>query len=219
MAITAQSVVRRVVETLQDATNVRWSIGELVRYLNDGQREVATVRPDATATTASAALVAGAKQSILTTGAKLINVVRNTNGNKRAVRPTSRVILDAQVPNWYNQTGVTEIVHYMYDAREPKVYYVYPPAAASGASLELVFSAYPTDITEPGAGTSYTDVSGNISVADQYANALADYVLYRAFAKDAEYAGNAARAQAHYGVFNGALTAELNGTTGVVPKA
>ena len=39
MPIAAQSIVRRVVETLQDNTSVRWPVNELVRYLNDGQRE------------------------------------------------------------------------------------------------------------------------------------------------------------------------------------
>ena len=47
MAITAQSLIRRVVETLQDNTSIRWPVAELVRYLNDGQREVAIYRPDA----------------------------------------------------------------------------------------------------------------------------------------------------------------------------
>lgn len=219
MALTAQSVIRRVVETLQDPTSVRWSAGELVRYLNDGQREIATTRPDSTAVTASMTLAAGAKQALPAAGAKLIKVVRNTSGTKRAVRQTNRNILDAQLPSWYNQTGVTEIVHYMYEAQEPRVFYVYPPAASSGASIELVYSAYPADITEPGSNTTYTDVTGNISVADQFANALADYVLYRAFAKDSEYASNATRAQAHYAVFQSALAGDLNGTTGVAPTA
>lgn len=38
MPIPAQSVIRRAVETLQDNTSIRWPVGELVRYLNDGQR-------------------------------------------------------------------------------------------------------------------------------------------------------------------------------------
>ena len=47
MTITAKSVIRRAVETLQDNTSIRWPVGELVRYLNDGQREVVMHRPDA----------------------------------------------------------------------------------------------------------------------------------------------------------------------------
>lgn len=219
MAITAQSIIQRVVITLQDTTSIRWPANELVRYLNDGQREVAMLRPDATVTNATKALSAGAKQALPSDGAKLLDIVRNTGGTKRAVRMTTRNILDSQLPSWQNQTGATEILHYMYDPRDPKVFYVYPPAAAENASVEIVYSAYPANITEPADGALYTAISGDISLPDIYANPLADYVLYRAYTKDTEFAGNAQRAQAHYGAFTGALNAELSGTAGVTPKA
>ena len=218
MTIAAQSIIRRVVETMQDNTSVRWPVAELVRYLNDGQREVVLYRPDSMVTNATVALAGGAKQALPANGSKLIDVIRNTSGNKRSVRMTVRNILDTQSPNWYNLTGVTEILHYMYDARDPKVFYVYPPAASSGASVELVYSAYPTDITEPADGAVYSAVAGNISLPDIYGNVLADYILYRAYTKDSEYAGNAQRAQAHYAAFQAALTTEMAGTTGVAPK-
>ena len=218
MPISAQSIIRRAVETMQDNTSVRWPVAELVRYLNDGQREVVLYRPDSMVTNATVALVAGAKQAVPTNGSKLIDVIRNTGGTKRSVRMTVRNILDTQSPNWYNLTGVTEVLHYMYDARDPKVFYVYPPAASTGASVEIVYSAYPTDITEPADGALYTAVTGNISLPDIYGNVLADYILYRAYTKDSEYAGNAQRAQAHYGAFQAALTTEMAGTTGVAPK-
>jgi hypothetical protein len=218
MTIAAQSIIRRVVETMQDNTSVRWPVAELVRYLNDGQREVVLYRPDSMVTNATVALVAGAKQAVPTNGSKLIDVIRNTSGTKRSVRMTVRNILDTQSPNWYNLTGVTEILHYMYDARDPKVFYVYPPAASTGASVEIVYSAYPTDIAEPADGAVYSAVTGNISLPDIYGNVLADYILYRAYTKDSEYAGNAQRAQAHYAAFQAALTTEMAGTTGVAPK-
>jgi hypothetical protein len=218
MTIAAQSIIRRVVETMQDNTSVRWPVAELVRYLNDGQREVVLYRPDSMVTNATVALAGGAKQALPSNGSKLIDVIRNTSGTKRSVRMTVRNILDTQSPNWYNLTGVTEVLHYMYDPRDPKVFYVYPPAASSGASVEIVYSAYPTDITEPADGAVYSAVSGNISLPDIYGNVLADYILYRAYTKDSEYAGNAQRAQAHYAAFQAALTTEMAGTTGVAPK-
>lgn len=218
MTTAAQSIIRRVVETLQDTTSVRWPVAELVRYLNDGQREVVLYRPDSMVTNATVTLTAGAKQALPSNGSKLIDVIRNSAGNKRSVRMTARNILDTQTPSWYNLTGVTEILHYMYDPRDPKVFYVYPPAASTGASVDLVYSAYPSDITEPADGAVFSAVTGNISLPDIYANILADYIMYRAYTKDTEYAGNAARAQAHYAAFQAALSTEMNGTTGVAPK-
>lgn len=219
MAISAQSIIRRCVETLQDTTSIRWPISELVRYLNDGQREVVLYRPDAMVTNTTVTCVAGSKQSLPANGAKLIEVVRNAAAGttKRAVRMVNREILDAQTPNWHNLTGVNEVLHFMYDPRDPKVFYVYPPATTS-AQLDIVYAAYPTDITEPADGALYTAVTGSISLPDIYGNVLQDYVLYRAYTKDSEYAGNAQRAQAHYAAFANALGNEIKATLAVAPN-
>lgn len=219
MALTAQSIIRRAVETLQDSTSIRWPINELVRYLNDGQREVVLYRPDAMVTSSTVNCVAGTKQALPANGSKLIEVVRNsaTGSAKKAIRMVNREVLDAQTPNWHNLTGSIDILHFMYDVRDPKVFYVYPPATVA-AQVDIVYSAYPTDVTEPADGSLYTAVSGNISLPDIYGNVVLDYVLYRAYTKDAEYAGNAARAQAHYQAFSGALGVEIKSTMSVAPN-
>ena len=217
MPISAQSVIRRCVETLQDNTSIRWPVAELVRYLNDGQREVALYRPDSMGTSTTVTCVTGTKQSLPANGAKLIEVVRNSGASKKAVRLTNREILDAQLPGWHNVTPTSEVLHYMYDPRDPRVFYVYPPATAS-AQLDIVYSAYPLDITEPGDGSLHTAVTGNIGVPDIYTNALQDYILYRAYTKDSEYAGNTARAQAHYAAFANALGVEIKATVSVGPN-
>lgn len=215
MALTAQSIIRRAVETLQDTTSVRWPINELVRYLNDGQREVVLYRPDSMVTNATMTCTAGTKQALPANGAKLIEVIRNTGG--RAVRMVNREVLDAQTPGWHSVTGTATILHFMYDPRDPKVFYVYPPALNT-AQLDIVYAAYPTDITEPADGSLYTAVTGNISLPDIYGNVLCDYVLYRAYTKDSEYAGNANRAQAHYASFANALGIEIKATVAVAPN-
>lgn len=217
MAIQAQSLIRRCVETLQDNTSVRWPVSELVRYLNDGQREVILYRPDAMVTNATRVLSAGSRQTIPDNGVKLIEVVRNAAGSRRAVRLVNREILDAQTPGWHSLPGVPEVLHYMYDPRDPRVFYTYPPAA-SGASVDLVYAAYPSDITEPAEGSTFAAVTGAVSLPDIYGNVLQDYVLYRAYSKDSEYAGNAARAQAHYAAFANALGIEIKATVAVAPN-
>lgn len=214
MAITAQSIIRRVVDTLQDNTSIRWPVGELCRYFNDGQREVILYRPDAMVTNATQALSAGSKQAIPATGSKLIEVVRNT-ATKKAVRLCNREILDAQQPGWHALTGVAEVVHYTYDPRDPKVFYVYPPSNGS-SSVDLIYSNSPTDISEPASG-DYTAVTGNLSLPDIYGNVIQDYVLYRAYSKDADYAANGARAQASYAAFANALGIEIKATIAVAP--
>lgn len=219
MTTTAQSVIRRAAETLQDLGAVRWSTAELVRYLNDGQREILMYRPDVYATSATLALVAGAKQTLPDTAAKLLDVTRNsaTTSAKKTVRLIKRSLLDSQVPDWHVATASVDTVHYMYDPVTPRIFYVYPPATTL-ARLDVVVAQYPTDLTEPADNTTYTAVTGNIGVTDVLASALASYVVARAYMKDSELAGNAARAQAHYALFTGALGADLKSTTDVVPS-
>ncbi|OYW94369.1 MAG: hypothetical protein B7Z13_04770 [Caulobacterales bacterium 32-67-6] len=217
MPIAAQSIIRRCVETLQDNTSIRWPVNELVRYLNDGQREVVLHRPDAMVTNQTMTCVAGSRQTLPATGAKLIEVVRNATGTRRAVRMVNREVLDAQSPNWHSLPGAAEVLHFMYDARDPRMFYVYPPALAT-TQLDLVFAAFPTDIAEPADGSLYTAVTGNISLPDIYGNVIQDYILYRAYSKDADYAGNGQRAQAHYTLFANALGIELRGTLAVAPN-
>ncbi len=219
MPIPAQQIIRRCVETLQDTTSIRWPVAELVRYLNDGQREVVLYRPDSMVTNATVTCVAGTKQTLPANGAKLIEVIRNARaaGTKRAVRMVNREILDAQMPGWHTLAGVDDVLHFMYDPRDPRVFYVYPPATTN-TQLDIVYAAYPTDIAEPADGALYTAVTGNISLPDIYGNVLQDYILYRAYTKDSEYAGNAQRAQAHYAAFANALGIEVKATVAVAPN-
>lgn len=220
MTIQASSVLKRCIDTLQDTTSVRWPVEELVRYLNDAQREVVLYRPDAMVTTVEKSLVAGSKQDLKAAGlaaAKLIEITRNVNNSEQffgGVRLINREILDSQKPDWHAETLSGNIQHYMYDPRNPLEFYVYPPAKTT-AVLEIIYSKYPTDINEASALGS---VTGNLSVPDIYSNVVQDYILYRAYSKDSEYAGNAQRAQAHYGAFANALGIEIQATVQVAPN-
>ena len=207
-----------------DETSVRWPVHELVRWLNDAQRAIVSIRPDAINVTATVTLAAGARQDLDNMGLsqlplKMIGIQRNmaASSNKNAVTLVPRHLLDAQQPNWYNITAAVSIQHYMFDVRDPKTFYVYPPASAA-AQLEVNYSAYPTDIAEPAAGATYTDVVGNLTVPDIYDGPVLDLVLYRAYLKDSEFAGNAQRAEAHRAAAVAALGGELSATIAVQPQ-
>lgn len=207
MTVSVQSVVDRVQAILQDTTGIRWPVvSELVLFINDAQREIALLKPDASAVNTTVTLAAGTKQDIPTAGNRLLRVVRNmsaaSNGTgKRAVRLVSRDILDSQTPNWHDPTVAgdaahTNIVkHYVYDEQNPRNFYVYP-GVSGNAYVEIVYAANPATVTQ----------SGNLSIPDIFANAVADYTLFRAYTKDAEYAGNNQRASTHYNLFINSVT-------------
>ncbi len=201
MALKALDVMTRAGDIIQDQTNIKWPQDELLRYLNDGRREIAIWRPDLFSTTTVLTLVAGTKQSIPSDGLRFIDGIRNVTAGDvvgKAVRIAEREVLDAQRPGWHTEAASTDIRHFMIDERYPKVFFTHPPATA-GHKMEIAYLKTPTDIT-----------IGNINVTelteeDVYAGALVDYTCYRAFSKDAEYAGNAARATSHKTAFEATL--------------
>ena len=207
--ITATNLLLRIRDTLQDTTGVRWLDAELLRYMNDAQREIVNLRPDAAADHANVQLATGTEQAIPDVGLRLIKVVRNMSAaggsatGKRVIRIVDREILDSQEPNWHDPTvtgdaaHVAIVKHYVFDEDDPRKYYVYP-GVSGNAYVEIVFSRSPTDFANTSSAVSYLD--------DIYANAIIDYVLYRAYMKDAEFAGNAQRASSHYQLFAGSVT-------------
>ena len=125
---------------------------------------------------------------------RLLDIPRNSGG--AAITVTQRGFLDQQNPTWHTSIPAsTTIKHFMVDERNPSTYWVYPPAA-SGASVEIIYQQAPADYTASSTLTAYEEL---------YGGAFVDYVCYRAFSKDSEYAGNAQRALAHYQQYTNAL--------------
>lgn len=205
--VTAKSICDRAVIILNDATNVRWTQAELVDWFNDAQRAVVNRRPDANAVNEDYVTQGpdrgtpsvNTKQYLPDNGLRLLKVVRNTGGS--AITHIRQDILDEQVRDWHSEgEGTTDVRHFIFDDRDPKTYYLYPKPALDH-SIEIVYSVAPTSKT-------FTDVYTTqevIDLDDTFANAILDYMLFRAYSKDAEYAENAQRAASHLQIFEQAV--------------
>lgn len=193
MAITAQNILDRASVLLNDVGGVQWPQTELLQWLNDGRRDASVYRPDIYAENASHALVAGAMQPIPSDGIRLIDISINTNG--AAVTPADKILLDQQNPSWPSGTPSATIRHWMFDARNPLIFWVWPPATTS-ASLELIYQQVVTDYAATDTLTNYESL---------YENSFINYVMFRAFSKDAEVPANAERASAYYELFKSEL--------------
>ncbi len=201
--LTAANILARVNNILQNTGNIRWSSSEQLEYLNDGQREIANFRPDATAVDANVQLVAGTQQTIPADGLRLISVNRNMSGTAtsatggRAVSKVNLDVINSEEPSWHDPTVTGKaahgaiVKHYMFDNRDPRKFSVYP-GVAGNAYVEVVYSKNPTNLTS---------TSDTIEVDDIYVNALINFVLYRSFLKESEFAANFERAGAHYQIF------------------
>ena len=207
--VTGTNIIDRARFTLQDSSGVRWTDAELLTYLNDGQRELVNFRPEAKATHANVLLAAGTEQTLPSGGLRLIKVTRNMSGSAadatggKSIRIIEEDLVNSIDPDWHDPTVTGYSAHgsvvknYVFDGDDPKKFYVYPGIkSGSSAYIEIVYSALPTDLSS---------VSSTIDVDDIYGNALLNFVLYRAYLKDAEYAANNQRAGSHYQLFTSSI--------------
>ena len=203
--LTGTNIIDRARLTLQDSSGVRWTDAELLIYINDAQREIANIKPDSTATHLNVQLSTGTEQTLPSGGLRLIKITRNMSGTasdatgSKSIRIVEEDLLNSIEPDWHDPTVTGSSAHgsiiknYIFDADDPKKFYVYPGVASgSSAYIELIYSKLPTDLSS---------VSSTIDIEDTYGNAILNFVLYRAYLKDAEYAGNQQRAGTHFQLF------------------
>ena len=194
----ASDIISRARTILNDVDGVRWLDTELLNWINDGQRLIALVRPDSSVSNTTVTLVAGTKQTIPADGLRLLDVTRNIGANGaggRVCRNVDRDVLDTQNINWHSEAQMDVVKNFVYDNRDPKTFYVYPPATTS-AKLEIIYSKNPTNCV---------DTASTLAVADIYADPLLNYVLYRAYSKDAEFAQNSNLSSGYLATFQGML--------------
>jgi len=130
----------------------------------------------------------------------------------------ARSVLDDQRPSWHSETQSANIQHYTYDPRNPKQFYVYPPATNT-AELEVIYADAPGShsLTE-----AQLDPDGSqaevIKLDDIYLSPITDWILYRAYSKDAEYGANEQRAASSFQTFNAAIGTKTQVDAAVTPN-
>jgi hypothetical protein len=214
-------VIRRVEDVLQDS-NIRWPRTELQNWMNESYLAITLARPDANAKSGTFTCAAGTRQVLTAefpSALRLLDVTRNlaTTSTKRVIRLVSRSVLDDQRPSWHAETGTVNIQHFTFDPRQPKEFFVYPPATTA-AQVEVVYTDSPgshslseSDLDPEGTNTEV------IKLDDIYMSPVIDWILYRAYSKDAEYGANEQRAQASYAAFNAAISTKNQVDAAVAP--
>jgi len=194
---TAQVIINDIEGTLQDESNEFWSADEHLQSINDGAKEIVTIKPDAYIKTSSVTLESGINQSIPSGGIQLIDITHNMGASPgttlgASIRLVTRKVMDSIDPDWRSATGAAVVEYYMYDLRNPLNFQVSPPQPASGFGyVNMIYSNTPTEIA----------IGDTILVADIYRTALFYYGLSRAYLKTSEVAASAEKAVAYYNAF------------------
>ena len=194
-----QDIIRDAQVALQDVEGTRWPAAELVTYLHDGRLALLNVQPAEASVVVVFTPTDGARQNLPPDAMSLLDVVSNYEGRRRLMTPVVFADLGAASPNWFNQRPAVDLIHWMVLPSEPDHFYVYPPASTD-ARLELTYCRYPSAMPVPGTPV-WTSASGDTGLEAKWSPALLDYVLYRAWSKDAEAGANAQLAASHLSTF------------------
>jgi len=217
-------VIQRVEDILQDE-NIRWPRVELQRWINESYLQIALLRPDASSKSGTLTCIVGSRQTLdaaggFSTGLRLLDVVRNmaTGSDKKVIRLISRSVLDDQRPAWHTETGTLNAQNYTFDPRQPKDFFLYPPALAT-TKVEVVYADSPGahDLSEAYLHPTTGSTTEMINLDDVYLGSIIDWVLYRAYSKDAEYAANAQRATLHNQAFLTSIGSKTQSDAGTAP--
>lgn len=210
-----RTLLQRVGVLLQDEDAIRWPLPERLDFLNDGQREIVLLKPNALSRTVVLPLVHGTRQGLPATYLDLIGVTRNVTGNPnapvggRVVRTVARDTLDASQPDWHDPDRTAyaaSVRNVVYDALDPQTFYVFPGNDGTG-QVEAIVSLRPQVIPAPENPERLDSYTAPLGIDDIYANALVDYMVYRAYTKDNGVPGGLERAALAYQQFTAALGA------------
>lgn len=228
MTVNAKALLDRARRIIQDETNVRWPLPELRLWLNDSLREIGLIKPTAYSYSAVITLSQGTLQHLPDAYTSVMRIVRNlksanesTREGGSAIRTVDREMLDAQVPNWHDTTKIKyqkTVKNAAFEAADPRSFYVYPGNDGTGI-VEAIVSKLPTAVPAPASNAD--DINSydvNIDIHDIYSNVILDYILFRAYSKDANYAGSAQRAALYYAAFSNALGAKIANETALNPN-
>ena len=224
MALTADTILKRANITLQDDGFVRWTLPELLLYLNDAMTELAIHKPNAVTQTIELPLETGTVQTLDDAHISLVRVIRNlstldgsasgrTGGS--AVTVTRRTNLDAVMPGWQDPAVLpyaARVDHVVQDPADQRTFYVVPGNDRSGV-VEAVVSVLPVEMDQPASPLNVESYAALelTGIPAIFKNALTDYVLFRAYSKDSADPSAAGRAQAHYQLFASAIGLKVQG--------
>ena len=217
MAVTGTQILTSAADLLFDKSYTRWTLPELVRWLNEAMRSIVLVKPSAKSGTMTISLALGTKQSVIAaTGlaepVQIIDIIRNmpetatSRLQSRTIKVVSRDLLDSENPHWHDSRETRfrrEVRNACFDEQNPLEFFVYPGNDGTG-KVEALVSQIPAELVATGDVDDLASYATEIDLPDIYSTPILDYVAYRAFSKDD--AGNpAGRATSHYQQYAAAI--------------
>ena len=240
MAITGQQIADRLKRDLFDPASMEYSEADQVDFINDAQRAIALVRPDAASVIGRIRLRPGRLQNLdnvfnefaddptadtaRVEARRLMslseNVVTGSSNPGRAIHgPVVRSTLEAfEVGEPADDRGVA---NYSYNEENPTIFRVYPAVPTTTAAPGLTFYAIGevAIVPKPLVGNTPSDALGeNLSIIDVYAPAVREWCMYMAWARDSLRSDSGANAEQRFRRFFNLLQVKTTADMAISPK-
>lgn len=176
MAILASAIITSLRSILLDPSpGVTWNDARLLALLNEGERSICLVKPEAYSIAGSLTMVAGTQQAIPSGGTAILDLYENVATKRRAIM-ANRKQMDLMDPLWAGATAAAEVVFWMADQRDPTRFHVSPPQTG-GNQIAALYGITPTPIAS---------TANNINLLDVYEAALKAFVLSQCYAENTD---------------------------------
>lgn len=169
MSVTSDSVLEKAARLLGDTPNEHWPAPTLLNYLNEAQLDIATEVGGSSTTEVAVTCVEGARQVLPAGGLSPLAIA--------GVREVSKEMMDREQVDW--QTAVTKdnaSTMWMPNLHADEEFYVYPPRTATPGTITVEYNVAPSEVT----------LGDNLSIGDEYANALVNYIVARGLSEDTD---------------------------------
>ena len=199
--VTVGHLVDMAYEILKDDPSAPegWTKENLLNWYNLGASKTVALAPEANMIFESMRLATGVKQSIPASRIAIIDVTRNmgADGNTpgAGITKTDIRILTAYDRSWITATASATIKNWAPESLT--AFYVSPPADGN-SYVEIKVAAVPTKVVYDAGGLWQNALVG---VAERYVDAVFNWILFRAYQKDADYPGNDQRASTFHNEF------------------
>lgn len=156
-----------------------WTNAELFTWLNKAMEQIAANRMDAYVLTFPVQLIAGVEQYIDPDAVILRDILYNMGQFGDLIGGTLRQIDMDQLtrisPNWTTDEPSFTPLHFMYNPKDPRRFYTWPPIPPQGCFVQASFAMIPPTLTS---------ITQLIPLEDTWETAIYDFMLARAYEKN-----------------------------------
>jgi hypothetical protein len=172
MTVSSDIVLANAARLLGDEGNIHWPAYVMLAWLNEAQHTIAVEAPTSSTTVADVTCVAGARQSLPDGGLSLLGVDN--------VRFVDKGSIDRENTTWQSTvTANNTTAMVAANPANPREFFTYPPREGTPGTLaDVEYSVLPAAVT----------LGDDITLPDQYAEAITDWIIYRGLSEDTDLA-------------------------------